>query len=513
MTNERKPKCALKIALTLALLLTALFAFFYWFMTTRDSREYSHVTYMEHCAGCHGDHLQGTAQGSNLLTPTVPFITDVSDIVESLSGKIQGHEKIGFLEDLPNTRAKALALYIAERREEYPSIPESYVHSFVEQTVVSQHHRLNVEKYSDLIARPYSIAPLPDGRILVSEKTRGLSVVDRNGKQSNVVPGAPPAHEKLLSVQGSYVGWGHYFEVALHPDYASNGWIYLSFADRCQLDCNSALPQSMIKVIRGRIKNGEWVDEQVIWSVHHDYYTIVPDAVAGGRLAFDKEGYLYISIGGKASYKNLHIMDTPYGKVHRVRDDGSVPQDNPFWVPSEAREHSSTRHTVWSFGHRTIQGLEGHPVNGEIWGAEMGPRGGDEINKILRGENYGWPLYTGGIDYDSTEISIGKDLGLDFSIEDTVLPIVDFAPAPALSNLTFHRGSRFPEWNNDILVGSLKALSLYRLRIENDVLVEKEKLVSELGRIRDIEMGADGLVYIAIEHGDTGSIVRLVPGE
>ena len=141
----------------------------------------------------------------------------------------------------------------------------------------------------------------------------------------------------------------------------------------------------------------------------------------------------------------------------------------------------------------------------------MGPRGGDEVNKIIAGGNYGWPLYTYGLDYDSTEISIGKDLGLDFPIEETVLPVVDFTPAPALSNLTFHNGDRFPDWGNDILIGSLKALTVYRLRIKDGQLLEQEKLVTELGRIRDIEMGADGLVYIAIEHGDTGSIIRLVP--
>lgn len=143
----------------------------------------------------------------------------------------------------------------------------------------------------------------------------------------------------------------------------------------------------------------------------------------------------------------------------------------------------------------------------------MGPRGGDEINRIIGGENYGWPLYTNGLDYDSTEIDIGEDLGLDFPIEDTQLPVVDFTPAPALSNLTFHRGDRFPQWRDDMLVGSLKALSVYRLRFENGVPTEQETLVTGLGRVRDIEMGPDGLVYIALEHGETGSIVRLVPDE
>ena len=307
------------------------------------------------------------------------------------------------------------------------------------------------------------------------------------------------------------MGWGQFLDVALHPQYEDNGWIYLSFTDRCPFNCGSPIPQTMVKVIRGRIKGGNWVDEETIWSVDRDYYTVVPDGVAGGRLAFDKAGHLYITVGGKAAYGNLHIMDTPYGKIHRVREDGAVPEDNPFWVPADQREDSSTRHTVWSYGHRTTQGLEAHPLNGEIWSTEMGPRGGDEVNLISKGGNYGWPLYTNGLDYDSTEVSIGKDLGLEFPESATVAPIVDFTPAPAISNLTIHHGQRFPGWRNDLLVGSLKAMAIYRLRIEDGVLIEKETLAKELGRIRDVAMGADGLVYIAVEHGDVGSILRLVP--
>ena len=141
----------------------------------------------------------------------------------------------------------------------------------------------------------------------------------------------------------------------------------------------------------------------------------------------------------------------------------------------------------------------------------MGPRGGDEINQILGGKNYGWPLYTNGLNYNGEEITIGKDLGLNFPIEDTVLPIVDFTPAPAVSNFTFHAGAAFSRWNNDLLVGSLKAGTLYRVRIENARAVEVEKLISNFGRIRDVKMGPNGSVYLALEHNETGSIWRLTP--
>ena len=500
-----------KALIAVFILIVVAIIWLYWFITTRDEREHSRVVYMNQCANCHSENLKGTPRGSNLMALRLRYGDSTESLMQSISGDLKAHDEVTGLNSSSHSTVKALALYISEHRQEFPSIADSYQHAFIQQSVNSKYHRFRVEKYSDLVSRPYSIAPLPDGRIIVTEKVRGLSIVGKEGKQGDLIEGAPPAYEQFLTVQGSQVGWGQLLEVALHPDFENNGWVYVSYADRCQLDCGSAVPQSMVKVVRGRIKDGKWVDEQVIWSVHKDYFTVVPDGVAGGRLGFDKKGYLYITVGGKAAYKNLHNMDTPYGKIHRIKDDGAVPEDNPFWVIADKRAVSSTRHTVWSYGHRTAQGLEGHPVTGEIWSSEMGPRGGDEVNKIVSGGNYGWPLYTYGLDYDSTEVSIGRDLGLDFPIEDTILPVVDFTPAPALSNLTFHKGDQFPDWESDILIGSLKALTLYRLRIEDGQLIEQEKLVTNLGRIRDVEMGADGLVYVALEHGDSGSIVRLVP--
>ena len=501
---------AKKIVIGLVVILILLASGGYWYLSTMHLREFTRVAYIDHCASCHGQDFVGTTNGPGLLTGVFKYGEDYESLMRSIKD-LEAHQNIGWPDDFPDTGIKALALYISERRQQYPSTTASYQFIFQPQVVDSQHHRFKVELFSSLKSQPYSIAPMTDGRILVSEKVRGLSIVDTDGTQGDLISGIPAIYDKFFDRSGAFVGWGYSLEVALHPDYEKNGWIYLSHGDRCQLGCGSAIPQSMVRVVRGRINNNQWHDEQTIWSVDTDYYTVVPDTVSGARLDFDKEGHIYVTVGGKSFYKNLHIMDTPYGKIHRVKDDGTIPQDNPFWVPKDQQEESSTRNTVWSYGHRTTQGLATHPVTGEIWASEMGPRGGDEINKIIKQGNYGWPLYTNGLDYDSSEITIGKDLGLDFPIEDTVLPVVDFTPAPALSNFTFHQGQKFPDWQNDILIGSLKAMTIYRLRIENDVLVEKETLATNVGRIRDIEMGADGLVYVAIEHGETGSIIRLIP--
>lgn len=502
-----------KIALGFALLLLSGGAFAYWYMATADSREPSLVAWNENCAICHGKSLEGTSTGPALLDGALKGDDDVPALMAAISAHEEGTASQSWGELLSPQQIKGLALLISERRQGYPTLEGSYGNIPAENRLVrSRHHDFRLERVATLGSRPYSLAPLPDGNILISEKIGGLSLVDRNGHQGPPIEGTPQIRDLALG-SGMWLTLGSLLDVQLHPDFAENGWIYLSHADRCDWWCGWIVPGTMVRVVRGRIRDGKWVDQEVIWSVHKDHYTPVPDAVASGRLAFDKHGYLYVTVGGKNTYDKLHDLNTPFGKIHRVADDGRIPTDNPFWASAQRRPANSTIHTVWSYGHRTGQGLSSHPVTGEIWNSEMGPRGGDEINLILKGQNYGWPLYTNGLDYNGEKVSIGKDLGLSFPIEDTVLPVVDFTPAPALSNFTFHDGTKFPNWKHDLLLGTLKESALYRLRIENGVLKENEKLVTDFGRIRDVEMGFDGNVYLVIEHGENGSLWRLVPAD
>ena len=498
------------IIFSLALLAATLLT---WYLETYDDREPSHLAYGDYCANCHGADLKGSRGGPALINVDLLH----GDSTRQLIASITRHPNAG---NEPNTldgvilsahATKALALYVSEKRQSLPTIPNSHQHNLPAGTINSQHHDFRVERVTELSSAPYSMAPLPSGEILITEKVRGLSLVAINGKQSPLVTNTPAVWEEIVKIRGSYVGLGMMLDVVLHPDYANNGWIYLSHTDRCQLDCNSLVPQTMLRVVRGKIDAGSWHSEEVIWSVSTDFYTVIPDNVVAGRLAFDQAGHLYITVGGKSTYSQLHVLDTPYGKIHRVNDDGSIPEDNPFWLPPEDRAEPTTRHTVWSFGHRTTQGLASHPQSGAIWASEMGPRGGDEINRIVAGGNYGWPLYTEGLDYDGEPVTIGKDLGLDFPQAQTIAPVVDFTPAPSLSSFTFHNGSQFPNWNNDLLVGSLRARTLFRIRIANEKVVELEKLIDHFGRIRDVAMGPAGQIYVLIEHQDGGSLLRLVP--
>lgn len=501
-----------KIAIGFSAISVFLVAVGYWYFSTAASREPSLVAWNENCASCHGKALEGIELGSALIDVKLKHGDTTEEMMAVIAEGVPGTTMEGWDDKLSPQQIKALALYISEHRQKFPTTAASYAKEpQSSRDIKSQHHDFRLERVATLESRPYSLAPMPGGNILIAEKIRGLSIVDQEGNQNPVIADTPQVWGTLISAGGSWLNLGSMLDVELHPEYEQNGWIYISHTDRCTWLCGWVVPGTMVRVVRGRIKDEKWVDQEIIWSVHKDHYTPVPDAVAAGRLAFDGRGYLYISVGGKNTYGKLHQLDTPFGKIHRVRDDGSIPNDNPFWAAPDNRPEASTKHTVWSYGHRTGQGLDGHPDNDEIWNTEMGPRGGDEINHILSGQNYGWPLYTNGLDYNGEEVAIGKDLGLDFAIEDTVLPVVDFTPAPAVSNFTFHEGSKFPEWGNDLLVGSLKAATLYRLRIEDGKLVEQEKLITDFGRIRDVAMGEDGFVYIVIEHGETGSLWRLVP--
>lgn len=481
-----------------------------WYVSTYDDREASRVAYVDHCADCHGQALEGTDRGPALLDGPLANGDTTPDLIASIEDGHEGIDSPDWKDTLSGPMIKSLALYVSEQRQRIPTIVESHELVLPEGIVRSEYHNFQVERVTRFDSPPYAMAPLPDGRILISEKVRGLSVVDEEGNQGPLLQGVPKVWKEILKARGSYVGIGMLLDVQLHPKYLENGWIYLSHSDRCQLDCGSPWPVSMVRVFRGRLKEGRWVDTEEIWSVPRAFYTIVPDAVSAGRLAFDNEGHVFVTVGGKVSYKHLHNLDTPYGKIHRVRDDGQVPQDNPFWQP-ETHSEPTIRHTVWSYGHRTTQGLTSHPETGDIWATEMGPRGGDEINLIRRGGNYGWPLYTNGLDYDGELIGIGEDLGLTFPESETVPPVVDFTPAPAISNFTFHDGDQFPDWKDDLLVGSLRARTLYRIRIGEGQAVEQEKLLHNVGRIRDVEMGFDGLVYVLLEHEGGGSLIRLRP--
>ena len=469
--------------------------------------------YADRCAVCHGADLEGAAQGPALAG--VPLVH--GDSIEALTTVIRdgvsdrGMPAWGAVLDADEI--KSVALYVAERRagRRFTDMKNDMPLVVPDAVIETEAHAFRLEVVTeDLAPLPFSIAPMPNGDILASEKTAGLVLVHPDGTHTKVRD-SPHGYENALELTSLGLGIGWLLDVALHPGFERNGWIYVHYTERCT-DCNAIarmqpLPASMNKLVRGRIRDGAWVDEETIWEAHPEAYTITPDLGAGGRVAFDPSGYVFMSIGikGLSNHDGIQDLAKPYGKILRLHDDGRVPADNPFVDTPGALP------AIWTYGHRSPQGLEFDARTGRLWGTEMGPRGGDEVNWLRPGRNYGWPLYSLGQDYDGTPVEYGEQLGIEFALDDIEQPIVDFTPAPAISSFVIYEGDPFAGWSGDLLIGSLKATELYRVRIDGERHVETEVLIRDLGRIRDVEREPGGTVLLLLEHDSGGRIVRMVP--
>ncbi len=470
--------------------------------------------YAEHCAVCHGDTLRGGAQGTPLVGVALRHGSGVEDIAASTSRGFADRGMPAWSATLRPQQIHALALFVAEQRAgtsladfRYAAplrIPEGPRHS-------ERHDFRLVTIAEGLDPLPYALAALPDGRFLVTEKMRGLKLVSADGRQAQLVRGTPPAYADARPFGGQAMGVGWLLDVALHPDYPTNGWIYLSHGDRC-LACNAASrqsgqPVSMNRLVRGRLRGGEWVDQQTIWEAGVDEYTAMFEIAAGGRIAFDGRGHLFFSIGMKGPTEIADFQDLarPAGKILRLHDDGRIPRDNPFVGQGGARPE------IWSYGHRSPQGLEVDPATGRPWGTEMGPRGGDELNLLKPGRNYGWPLVSNGVNYDGTALDNARRLGIAFDPADLEPPVLDLTPSPAVSSFAFYRGADFPRWNGHLIVGTLRASDLYRIELRDGAVAGIETLLQDLARIRDVAIGPAGQLYLLVEHDTGGRIIRLVP--
>lgn len=329
---------------------------------------------------------------------------------------------------------------------------------------------------------PWSLDFLPDGRMLITNRPGGLLVVDPSGKSSQRVEGTPPSIE---------IGQGGQMEVAVHPDYAKNGWIYLSFCDPAKSGGGG-----MTKVVRGKIDSSggtpKWTDNQTIYEADQKYYSGA-GIHFGSKIAFDGKGHVFISVGERGTNMRVQDLETPYGKIMRLNEDGSIPADNP-WPKSPA----------WTYGHRNPQGLT-IDLEGNVWNTEHAPRGGDELNMLQRGANYGWPVVSFGINYSDTPFRVPWPK----ADQKIAMPAFRWLPSCAASGLDTIRGAAFPNWKGDLIAGGLAGSNVDRIRVKGGQLVEKEELLHGIGRVRDIAVAADGAIYLVIN--DPDKVVKLVP--
>lgn len=342
-------------------------------------------------------------------------------------------------------------------------------------------YRFALEKVAQAAAELWSMSFLPDGSILATQKN-GVLLRIKDGKSLGQIEGTPAVWNG---------GQGGLLAVKPHPSYATNGWIYLTFSDP-----GPGNVTSMTRVVRGKLDGLRWVNQQDIYRAPQKFYT-QNYAHFGSRIAFIDD-YIYFSVGERQQSALAQDLSSPYGKIHRLHDDGRVPKDNPFVARRGALA------SIWSYGHRNPQGMTKHPHTAAVWSAEHGPAGGDEINVLRKGANYGWPLVSFGTHYDGQPVSASPFL------EGVEAPIHHFTPSIAVSQIEFYRGNRFPEWQDQLLVASLGREELHLLRLRDQRVVEDRLLFKGFGRIRDVVVGPDGYPYLLLNQFAAG-IYRLRP--
>lgn len=354
----------------------------------------------------------------------------------------------------------------------------------IAQPVQTELGRVDYEVVAQGLEHPWSLAFLPDGRFLVTERPGRLRIVEADGRLH------PEPVTGLPFIEAS--GQGGLLDVVLHPNFENNQWIYFSFNEPGTDGMGTA-------VGRGRLQGGQLNETQVL-------FRLSPKSSRGqhfgSRLVFDRQGHLFITLGDRGDRPRAQDLSDHAGSVIRLNDDGSIPADNPFVG------HTDARPEIYSYGHRNIQGATLHPVDGKLWTHEHGPQGGDEINLPEAGVNHGWPVITYGVNYGT-----GTRIGEGTEKPGMAQPLYYWVPSIAPSGMAFYQGDRFPAWRDDLFVGSLKFRLLVRLRIRDGQVVHEERMLQDqLGRIRDVRSGPDGLLYLLTD-ADDGRLVRLMPAD
>ncbi len=336
----------------------------------------------------------------------------------------------------------------------------------------------NIDTLATGLQNPWGMAFLPDSRILIAERPGRLRIWQNGVLQEEPVSGLPEiwAH-----------GQGGLMEVVLHPDYEQNQWIYLGYSAPGSGGGNTAIS-------RARLQGNTLVDFENLFQA--EPYTS-SGAHFGCRIVFDDENHLYFTIGDRGQKDNAQDLSNNNGKVNRIHDDGTIPDDNPFVDEPDARPE------IWTYGHRNIQGMIIHPETGEIWTHEHGPKGGDEINVEKKGENYGWPLATFGRNYNGTIIS------RDTTLPGMVDPVLHWTPSIAPCGMEIVTSNKYPQWNGDLLVGALAGQHIQRVQLDGKNVEGTENIMEGFARFRDVRQGPDGFIYVLTE--SPGLFIRLVP--
>lgn len=429
------------------------------------------------CSSCHGQKVDAFVDRKWLHG------SHRDSLIKSITFGFVGKEMPAFGETFKPEEITEMADYILQSIEEgkrykFDGKPKSNV--FVQSSMT-----VKLDTVAKGMKNPWGIAFLPDGDMLVTDRNGDFFRLDKN-REKTKIEGAP----KVLAE-----GQGGLLDVELHPKFAENGFIYLSYSKSKD---SAGGVWSTTAVMRAKLAGNKLTEQRDIFvaqpyqKTRHHY---------GSRLEFDRNGYLYITVGDRGQHVPLlpQMLNNDMGKVHRVHDDGRIPADNPFVKNDTARK------TIFSYGHRNLQGMTLNPTTGDMWTNEHGPRGGDEINISKPAKNYGWPVICYGINYDGSVLTplTHKD-GME-------QPLLYWLPSIGPSGATFVTGDKYKAWKGDFLVGSLRFEYLNRCKLEGGKVVKEEILLKNIGRTRFVEMGRDGYIYVGVE--GPGYVFRLLPVE
>lgn len=444
--------------------------------------------YRKHCVSCHGKELEGGIGGSLVSMKEWKPAYD-AEFAEIIRNGLPDLGMAAYGTVLSEKEIRSLVIYI---REQFLLKNKEAIREGASPrggVFRSEEASFRLEEVLEYPGILWSVAWLPDGDRLVAAFDGELVRIPAGGGEAKVITGTPEVWRH---------GQGGLLEVAVHPEYPEEPWIYLAFSAASGERAGRKV--GMTRIVRGQLDGDRWVKQERIYEAPKA--THLPTAYHfGTRLVLTEDGSLYFAIGDRGRKAMAQDLSKPNGKMHRLRWDGSIPGDNPFVERSDALP------TLWSYGHRNPQGIDQHPGTGEIWLTEHGPRGGDELNRVQRGANYGWPEVTHGMNYNGLPITeFTEKPGM-------VSPVVHWTPSLAVCGMAFYTGEAFAGWEGDLLVTGLAAQELRRLVLEDGEVVHQEVLIKDQGRVRDVGIGPDGIPEILIMETDrkTGRLMQLQP--
>lgn len=345
------------------------------------------------------------------------------------------------------------------------------------ETFVSEKLTYGIDTLAGNLKNPWGIAFLPDGRMLVTERAGEVLIFQGDSML-----------EERIGIPDVFVhGQGGLMDIKLHPDFDKNGWIYLSYAKKGEVGGGTV-------IVRTKMEGNQFADLEQLFSAQP---LSESGAHFGSRIVFDGNGYMFFSSGERGKKENAQKLDNHLGKILRLHDDGKIPADNPFVNTEGAKPE------IWSYGHRNPQGLVYDADTKTLWDVEHGPKGGDELNKVEKGKNYGWPVITYGVNYDGTPITDKK------THEGMEQPVTYWVPSIAPCGMAQVKGNKYPGWENNLLVGALSHKLITRVELADGKYIKEEKLLEKVARVRAIAESPEGYIYVATE--GPGMLLKIIP--